>query len=219
MSKQVKICTILSEADFFNTRKIISKLAKDSDFFELRADYLSNLDKKMIIELKKLLGLETIFTLKSKINGGKSDLGELEALSLLQAAIDAKYEFIDLEIDSPLIEKLNKKSTKYIISYHNFEETPSYPELKKIVTSAIKKGADIVKIATLVKNEEDLAVLANLLVSKSKSQKLIIIGMGEKGKPSRILFPYLGSFLTYAPSNNKIAPGQFTLKEIKKYVF
>jgi 3-dehydroquinate dehydratase-1 len=219
MLKRIKICTVLAESDFLSTKFFISKFTKDSDFFELRADYLDNLDEKLIVELRKILTLKTIFTLKSKKNGGKSNFGELKNLSLLKAAIDIGYDFIDLEINSPLIKKLDKKSSKYILSYHNFEQTPSYYELKKIITSARRKGADLIKIATLVKNEEDLKTLAKLLLSNQKEQKLIVIGMGEFGKISRVFLPLLGSFLTYVASNNKIAAGQLTLKELKSYVF
>ncbi len=218
MRKKIKICTVLAESDFFSTSKIISKVAKDSDFFELRADYLSNLNENLIIELRKLLSLKTIFTLKSKINGGKFDFEELKNISLLQTAIDVGYEFIDLEINSPLIKKLDKKSSKYILSYHNFEKTPTFLELNKIISSARKKKADLIKIATLVRNAEDLKTLTKLLIINKYNDKMIVVGMGEEYKLSRIFFPFLGSFLTYVASNNKIATGQFNLEEIKKYV-
>lgn len=218
MLKKIKICTVLAESDFSSTRKIVSKVTKKSVFFELRADYLNNLDEKLIIKLKKILSLKTIFTLKSKTNGGQADFEESKNLSLLQTAIDAGYEFIDLEINSPLLKKLDRKSTKYILSYHNFKQTSSYSDLKKIIFSARKKGADLIKIATLVKDEEDLKILTRLLIAKKYKEKIIVVGMGEEAKISRIFFPLLGSFLTYVASNNKIATGQFNLEEINKYV-
>lgn len=218
MLKKIKICTVLAESDFFNTSKITSKVTKYSDFFELRADYLNNLDENLIIKLRKLLSLKTIFTLKSKMNGGKSNFEESKNISLLQTAIDVGYEFIDLEINSPLIKKLDKKSSKYILSYHNFEKTPTFLELNKIISSARKKKADLIKIATLVRNAEDLKILTKLLITNKHDDKMIVIGMGEEYKLSRIFFPLLGSFLTYIASNNKIATGQFNLEEMKKYV-
>ncbi len=78
-------------------------------------------------------------------------------------------------------------------------------------------GADIVKIAVLVKRWSDNVILFELTKRVSKSGgKIIAIGMGEKGKISRIGCPLLGSFLTYAAldARSKTAPGQLLLKDI-----
>ncbi len=77
----------------------------------------------------------------------------------------------------------------------------------------------MIKIATYINQPADLKILAKLLVDHSVPKQLIVVGMGELGKPSRVLFPYLGSFLTYAVFNNKIASGQLSLSEMQKYAF
>ena len=45
--------------------------------------------------------------------------------------------------------------------------------------------------------------------------KLIAFAMGEEAKFTRILCLYLGSPFTYVSLGKAIAPGQFSLKEIK----
>jgi 3-dehydroquinate dehydratase-1 len=42
---------------------------------------------------------------------------------------------------------------------------------------------------------------------------LIVIGMGDAGVASRVLFPALGSLLTYAAAGTQTAPGQLALDE------
>lgn len=222
MSNKFKICTVLAENNFSSTVKVLKKVEGESDLLELRADFLSNLDKKLIFLLKKQINLPVIFTLRTREFGGKSKLNEASRKKLFQAAIDAEFDYLDLEVGSKLATQLDRKNTKLIISYHNFQSTPGDKYLEKVIAKAKKNNPDIIKIATLVKSKKDLWTLAKILLfnrlNRSK-QRLIVVGMGEKGKISRIIFPYLGSFLTYVVSNNKIAAGQFTLKEMQKYVF
>lgn len=107
-------------------------------------------------------------------------------------------------------EKFNKPaSTKLIASFHNFNETPQYWKLTKLIFDMSRIEADIIKIATNVTKEYDVQVLFRALLSKKPEDNQIIIGMGEKGKITRILGPLLGSYLTYASTDvSESAPGQ-----------
>lgn len=219
MLSKFPICTILAESDLKQTKALLAKLEKDSVFFELRADFLTNLSSQLILSLKKILKLPTIFTLRDKENGGQFAGSQAEKLQFLEQADGAAYEYLDLELNSPLLDELERKNSKLIISYHNFSKTPDLDQLQAIVAQAQAKKADLIKIATMANQATDLQVLAKLLINHTVPKQLIVIGMGELGKPSRVLFPYLGSFLTYAVFNNKIASGQLSLSEIQKYVF
>jgi 3-dehydroquinate dehydratase-1 len=57
--------------------------------------------------------------------------------------------------------------------------------------------------------------LARLLVDASDIG-LIAIGMGDAGVATRVLFPALGSLLTYAHGGNATAPGQIPLVEMQQ---
>lgn len=219
MSSKLPICTILSEADLAKTRALAAKVEKDSTFFELRADFLSNLNEELIYSLKKILKLPTIFTLRDIKNGGQFTGSNAEKLNFYRQAVDASYEYLDLELDSPLTDVFDRKKSKLIVSYHNFSATPSLAKLRSVIVQAQSKNPDMIKIATFVNQATDLQVLAKLLLDHQVPKQLIVVGMGELGKPSRVLFPYLGSFLTYAVFNNKIASGQLSLSEMKKYAF
>ena len=80
--------------------------------------------------------------------------------------------------------------------------------------AGLKPG--IVKIAMMVKGEDDLKNLASVLV-RFPDVKKIIIGMGKDGVISRIVFPLLGSFLVYSSIGNKpAAPGQLSLSQLTR---
>jgi 3-dehydroquinate dehydratase I len=104
-----------------------------------------------------------------------------------------------------------------IISYHNFEETPELKELQKVVKQAVESGADIVKVATFVKERPENVVLFELTTwAAAQGIKVIVVGMGQEGRLSRIVCPLLGSEIYYAPLEHgtETAPGQITKAEL-----
>ncbi|MDI6752100.1 MAG: type I 3-dehydroquinate dehydratase, partial [bacterium] len=80
-----------------------------------------------------------------------------------------------------------------------------------------KKGADITKIATFIKNREDLARLL-LLTNNYKALPIITIGMGKIGMISRVIAPIFGSCLAYGYINKPQAPGQMKVSALKKEI-
>jgi len=79
-----------------------------------------------------------------------------------------------------------------------------------------KSKPAIIKIATLVNKEEDVITLSEILKLRKPKEQFIIIGMGDKGKLTRILFPMMGSFIAYAAMDKtNIAPGLMTIKEMQ----
>jgi len=77
-----------------------------------------------------------------------------------------------------------------------------------------KTGATIVKIATQAQKLQDTFTILAL------AQKIphILIAMGKKGMLSRVLTPFLGGVMMFAPLSQKeaTAPGQLTVKELKE---
>ena len=78
----------------------------------------------------------------------------------------------------------------------------------------MRKFSDYVKIVTVAKNVSEASRLLSLYSIKSKS-KAIVFCMGEQGKFSRILCLHLGSPFTDVSLGKAIAPGQFSVDEIK----
>jgi 3-dehydroquinate dehydratase-1 len=87
------------------------------------------------------------------------------------------------------------------------------------VKKAKSQGADIIKIAAMARDAEDVARL--MCFTAARSENMVSIAMGEHGAISRIIAPLFGSLFTYAFVDKAVAPGQIPLeelvKELKKY--
>ncbi|OGP64308.1 MAG: hypothetical protein A3K22_03285 [Deltaproteobacteria bacterium RBG_16_42_7] len=122
----------------------------------------------------------------------------------LMAAIEAGAGYVDIEVESDnafksqIVQKARKKGCKVIISFHDYEKTPSVENLTGIISLCFSEGADIAKIACKANSECDSARLLGLLGQDEFIGRLLVVGMGEKGRITRIVAPYLGSPFTYA---------------------
>jgi 3-dehydroquinate dehydratase I len=147
--------------------------------------------------------------------------GNEDQLSRLMASINAGARYVDIEIEADvkqqllIIEEARKHHCKVIISYHNFDETPGLREMYKIVDRCFELGADIAKIATLSKSNADNARLLSLY---SIEKPIVVLGMGETGKITRLVAPLLGAEFTFASMDEGIetAPGQINYSRIKE---
>ncbi len=194
------ICVSLNEKTVNSTIKLLKK----DLFFEVRLDLIENLDMK---------GLNKILNINKKIivafRPGKGE--ENPRIKYLLTAMDMHVKFVDIEFESDrntikeIVNKGKTTETNIIISYHNFKETPAYEDLVFIVNECRELGADIIKIATFIKEKQDNIKLLKLL---EKGGNIVIAGMGEKGKVSRVMSVLLGSPFTYA----SVAKGKETAK-------
>lgn len=192
------------------------KILKNVEFAEIRMDRMeiTKKDVKRIFSAHKKL----IATFKE----GYAPQEKRE--DLLIEAIEQGAAYVDVDLSSPkdfflrINKKAKEKGTKLIVSYHNFKRTESLPELIEIVSSCLSIG-DYGKISCMVKEDEDNLNLLKLLKIPEFKGKVIVTGMGEKGKITRILSPILGSPFTFAcyKKGKEMAEGQVqmdTLLEI-----
>ncbi|MFW6370364.1 MAG: type I 3-dehydroquinate dehydratase [Bacteroidota bacterium] len=153
----------------------------------------------------------------------ENETSDEHRMEQMKTAIDAGAKYIDLEIEAPacfrreLIDYANKKECEVIISYHNYETTPTLNQLESILNICFTLGGNIAKIATMVQNQYQLATLLGLY---RHEKRLAVFGMGETGKLSRAMALLLGSEFTFAaPDKGKpTAPGQLTVSELKEIV-
>jgi len=116
------------------------------------------------------------------------------------------------ELSRP-ISKLAKENGKAcIVSYHDFQKTPPFSKLQAIVNDA-QEFASIVKISTMVRQQDDISTL-NQLLNQAWEVPVCIIGMGAKGTQTRISFPLAGSCMTYGYLDKPSAPGQLPAKRL-----
>lgn len=187
------------------------EIAKNAKFVELRLDLLNlNLD-----ELKQLFSLDTKYVITNRLG----DYINEQASAFLMNIIDLGVDFIDIEIEedneyvSDLIKYSKNTNCKVILSYHNFERTPSKEEMQNIIDSAKEQNSDYVKIAVQATTKTDVARILSLY---ENNDKLIAFGMGEIGRISRVVSLYLGAEFTYVATDKEstTALGQLTSKEM-----
>jgi len=189
------------------------KAIKENELAEVRLDkmVLSSDDIKKIFSSGK--------NIIASFRPGKAS--DAERLEKLKMAIDNGAAYVDVEVGSSdkfkneIIKHAKDKKCKLIVSYHNYEATPPRDELHKIIDICKAFKADVVKIACKSRSKRDNARLMGLL---DRDSKMIVVGMGEVGKITRLLALELGAFCTYVSvsSETKTAPGQLTKKEMKK---
>ncbi len=196
---------------------IEKKISDKADIVEIWLDHLEKIDFKDLKNLKKRVKKPFLYVCKSKREKGKFSGTEKARIEIL-ANSEGDYIDVDIKTSAELITKLARKSKKLIISYHNFEKTPK--NLTQIYKKMRAFKPDIMKFSTKINKSHDIGELFALIIRARKdSQPIITIGMGAKGKITRILAPRLGNCLYYAPidARDASAPGQMTYDELNSY--
>ena len=165
--------------------------------------------KKLKIIIKKAL---------TKSEGGLFTGKEDERKSILRLIAEYNPFLLDVEFntiqkDKKLASYLKKSKCKLLISWHDFKKTPNESQLKSRFKK-MEKFSNVVKIVTVAKNVSDASRLLSLYSIKSENN-MVAFCMGDQGKFSRILCLHLGSPFTYVALGKAIAPGQFSVDEIK----
>lgn len=157
-----------------------------------------------------------------KSNFKKPFIAKTISLDLMKRAIIANFDYADLTHDftedMELKNLIKNKKTKIIRSFHDFEKTPTKDELIKILEDLDKRGADLLKISTQVLKDSDNDILLSLLEEEKYKNRLIITGMGDLARRTRIEAPLKGSVFFYAPldTQQSSAEGQLTIDELEK---
>jgi 3-dehydroquinate dehydratase I len=196
---------------------VVDALATRLDVAELRIDRYSSAEVEHVVDVvRRFAALPTIATIRTKDQGGGWDGTESERFRLFEAVlpyVDAiDIELTATEIRSELVTAAHASGTGVIISHHDFERTPASATLEDLIGEAKGLGADLVKIAVTAQSSSDVRTLAALTLDNAPLG-LIVIAMGTHGVVSRVLFPTLGSRITYAGSALPLVSGQLTFDE------
>ncbi|MFH1520745.1 MAG: type I 3-dehydroquinate dehydratase [Candidatus Micrarchaeota archaeon] len=204
------ICVSIAESDLEGCLKAMHGL----EMAEIRLDKLNEPKDEIV---------KKIFTQPLKLIATcRPEAGDDERRKkILFTAIDNGAAFVDIEVDcrddykKAIVERAKKKDCKVIISFHDHKKTPPSAELEQIVDWCFQSGADIAKIACMVNSNKDNAKLLGLLDSE---RNMVVIGMGVKGRITRVIAPLLGSVFTFAASEKgkETADGQLTKNEIEQ---
>lgn len=188
----------------------LSRFALQCDIAELRIDLMGT--RSNWVETAAAcegLGLPTLLTVRQVAEGGRWQGSEAKRKAVFQKGLD-HVSGVDLEAGSHLAAhfagEVKAAGKAVVLSYHNFDRTPSALELGRVVWSA-GEMASIVKITTMVSSIRDLRTFAQLL-GEVWAVPVCVMGMGPLGRATRKQLPGLGSCLTYGYLDQAVAPGQ-----------
>jgi len=179
-------------------------------------------DLKETLNLIGDYGRYAVFTLRPVWEGGKLRCSESRRLELFKKYVShPAVGAVDIELRAekilPDVRNLVKKKGKVLlISYHDFENTPTPTQIKSIFHSAVEKGADIVKMAFYGRTLREVASVC--CVMSSFSHPLVFMVMGNLGKLTRVVGFHFGSLLTYTFLGKAVAPGQVPLEELVELI-
>ena len=221
------ICVSLAESTCDILLKRLQQVAAKADMAEVRLDALIDVEFLDFVSLVKDRSCPFIFTNRSSAEGGLFSGSEEERIGLLEKAISAGADYVDIELRTDpvlrdvIVKKVRKTGTKLIISYHDFFCTPEKEKLIEVFDAERRAGADIGKIVTMAESPEDvLKVFSLYFKSLDEEFPLIAFCMGVLGKMSRLACLALGAYLTYASPDRgyEAAPGQIPLDDLRAMV-
>ncbi len=190
-------------------------------FLEFRLDHLADPSEGPGVVrafLKQFPGCAILATCRRHQNHGKFNGSIADEARILLEAVAAGARAVDVEIESAensaaKIEEL-RGTTFVIVSYHNYDGTPSVEALLRRMS---KVPAGAYKIVTTARKPSDnLRVLS--MARGAIRAPVVVLAMGEAGFPTRVLSPAFGGLFTYAAprSAEGTAPGQISSRRLRQ---
>jgi 3-dehydroquinate dehydratase-1 len=216
LTPKTLICAPIRNETSSGILEFIDKaIINGADLVELRIDAMKDPDPQEVASLIEEIAHPLIATNRMKEEGGFYEGTEIDRTEiLLEAAKYADYVDIELRTEDKYRSKIIKASKSIIVSYHNFQKTPSVPEILKIVNSEHELG-DLAKFAVMPRNIQDTLKVLEVL---SHVDNTIGIAMGDLGRYTRVVAPLFGSPITYASLTNESAPGQMDIETTKNII-
>jgi 3-dehydroquinate dehydratase-1 len=192
-------------------------MSQPPDLFELRLDWLFNerdLEKKVV-----KLNAPLIITARHPAEGGNERLSNNTRRELLMRYLPiARY--LDVELRSvrlyrSVIDRAKRSGIGTIISFHDFESTPSLGSLRAKASQATRVQPDLFKVVTRTDTGAQLDRLLRFTSERKPTLPLAAMGMGKLGRMSRLLFAQCGSVLIYTSLGKPRVDGQLSLEQFR----
>lgn len=197
------------------------RMRNPPNLFELRLDALfakRGKLKNFISDLRAPL----IITARHPNEGGSNQLSAQKRRVLLRRFLPhAAYVGIELRSADSLAgirDEARAKGARTIMSFHDFNETPSLGRLTEIARTAQSFGADCLKIATRTDTPAQLERLLDFFQQKRLEMKIAAMGFGHLGMTARRELFQLGSVLNYVHLGRTKIGGQPSLSGIRRWV-
>jgi 3-dehydroquinate dehydratase-1 len=190
------------------------RMRRPPDLFELRLD-------RLLATAVPQLPAPLIITARDPREGGANNLSPARRRALLLEFLP-RAKYIDLEQRSaralqPVLRAAARNKTATIISFHDFEATPSTARLDEIASRARSLGAAIVKVATRTDTAAQLDRLLDFFERQRGAADVVAMGLGKLGRASRLELWQRGCLLNYAHLGSPAASGQLSIRELRRF--
>jgi len=216
-----KICVSIAPEDIQSIGKQAAQAFKlGADYVEIRFDFLKPEQLQSAIDAAKGIKGRAVFTIRSKEQGGKFSGSEQDRIKWLHKLAEQKPMLLDVELHTlqdhdQLTDFLESQKAPLLVSWHDFQKTPSNDRLADVL-SEMRIYSNYVKMVTTAKDVEDSLRLLELYDTATGLHP-IFFAMGEAGVVSRVLCTVIGNApFTYASLEKAVAPGQLTVKQLRK---
>ena len=215
-----KVIIPLKPKSLAEVKKLIYRAEKSADILEIWLDGVADLNPEKVAAIVKLSKKPLILNLKNAKEKGSFRGNSLARFQLLTKS-KAAYVDLPLSFGAKLIQRFRQENpkTKLILSFHDFQKTPSLSVLRKLSKQAIKAKADVVKLVGFAKNFSDNLPILQISHELATAKKdFITIAMGEKGEITRVITPLLGGLGMFAllDNKNKTATGQIPARRLQQ---
>jgi 3-dehydroquinate dehydratase I len=191
-----------------------------ADYIEIRFDFLNPDLLPEALQAARGIKDRTVFTLRSRSEGGVFASTEEDRLRWLYRLADQEPMLLDVELDTlkkndEFADFMERKRSPLLVSWHDFEKTPPSDSIADVL-SEMRTYSKYVKVVTTAHSIEDSLRMLELYETATGLSP-IFFAMGDAGVVSRLLCTLVGNApFTYATLEKSIAPGQLTLQQMKK---
>ena len=216
-----KICVSIAARNIEQLKMQIDQaFSFGADYVEIRFDFLNLSDMNEALSIANQVNRKAVYTLRSPEQGGQFKGSTSERIAYLEKLSSSMPMLLDVELDTiksndNLAHYLDEQNASLLVSWHDFEKTPSNAQLTRTLYEMRKYSQNVKIVTTAQKTEDSLSLLE--LYENSLGLNLIAFAMGEAGVISRLLCVIIGSApFTYASLEKAISPGQLTIKQMRK---
>ena len=217
-----RICVAVARGTVAEALLVAGQAVHQADVIEIRLDSLLEIQ---VAPFLAAIRTPLLFTNRPTWEGGRFAGEEDTRLVPLLEAVTQEAAYVDLELTAPakslqrLQREIEQASTRLILSWHNFQQTPERPELLAKLKAMQENGAHIGKIVTLASTFRDVLRVLQLQEDAARMHfPLIAFCMGRPGVISRLATLELGGYMTYcsAGDGEATAPGQLSVAAMRE---
>ena len=197
-------------------------MASGADMIEWRVDGLHlALDEmvaaKQLANRIKAGGQQLLVTLRTRAQGGQDDAAYY-AQQVQTWCARLKPDAVDVEFGPEAADLMRVlPPVPVVLSWHDFTQTPADAELHQRMQAMAALEPALVKLALMPQTAADVLRILALgeWAQHELSVPFALMGMGNRGRITRVAGRLFGSALTFASAGVSSAPGQMPVAQVQ----